>query len=114
VSARREGDAPTEVGSRVVMTRRIPGRELTVTTEVTDYSPPRRYAFRGIDGPIRMIGRGTVDPVDDGARSRVTFELDFEGHGWGKLLRPLARWQARRDVPKNFENLKRQLESGAV
>ena len=45
---------------------------------------------------------------------RVTIELDFEGHGVGKLLRPLVVSQARKQVPKNQQQLKERLESGAV
>jgi ribosome-associated toxin RatA of RatAB toxin-antitoxin module len=114
VSARRDGDGPMTVGSRAAMTRRIGGRERTVTTQVTEHNPPRDYAFRGIDGPIRPSGKGTVEPVGDGTRSRVTFELDFEGHGLGKLLLPIVRRRARRDLPKSHQNLKRQLERGAA
>ena len=50
VRAAVEGDQPMSVGSKTTMTRRVGGRERTMTTEVTEYSPPRRFAFRGIDG----------------------------------------------------------------
>ena len=110
----RVDSTPTKVGTRATETRRVGGgREQTVTYEITEHNPPRSFAFRGIDGPIRPIGRGTVEPVDDGSRSRVTIELDFEGHGIGKLLRPLVVRQARKQVPKDQERLKQQLESGA-
>jgi len=70
---------------------------------------------RGIDGPIRGIVKGTVDGLGDDARSRVTIELDFEGHGLGKLLVPLVvRRQAQKEMPRNLRNLKQRLESGAV
>ncbi len=114
VSARVEGDGPIQAGTRVTSTRRLGRRELTTTTEVTEYSPPRSYAFRGVDGPIRPIAKGTVEPLEDGARSRVTFELDFEGHGPGKLLLPLVRRQARKQLAENHHRLKERLESGAV
>jgi len=81
---------------------------------VTEHSPPRGYAFHGIDGPIRPSGKSTIEPVGDRTHSRVTLELDFEDHGLGKLLLPLVRRQARREVPKSHENLKRRLESGAA
>jgi hypothetical protein len=46
-------------------------------------------------------------------RSRVTIELDFEGHGIGKLLVPLViRRQASREMEINRRNLKERLESG--
>ena len=85
-----------------------------MTAELTELNPPTSWAVRGIDGPVRGNVRGTIEPLDDGMRSRVTIELDFEGHGIGKLLVPLVvRRQARKELPKNQQNLKDRLESGA-
>ena len=79
-------DGPTtRVGSKCTTTRSIGGREREVTTEITEYDPPRRWADRGIDGPIRAIVVVTVEPHADGTRSRLTIELDFAGHGTGKF-----------------------------
>ena len=114
VSARMEGGGPPAAGSRMTQTRRFGRSERTMTMEVTEYNPPRRWAFRGIDGPVRAIGQGTVEPLEGGARSRVTIELDFEGHGIGKLLVPIVvRRQAQRELPRNQQKLKERLESGA-
>ena len=52
----------------------------------------------------------TVEPTGDGSRSRLTLHLDFEGHGFGKLLVPLVRRQASQQVPKDYQTLKRRLE----
>jgi uncharacterized protein YndB with AHSA1/START domain len=114
VSARSEGGGPPAVGSKAITLRRVGRRERTMTMEMTNMSPPRSWAVRGIDGPIRGIVNGTVEPLDDGARSRVTIELDFEGHGLGKLLVPLVvRRQAQREMPVNVRNLKERLERPA-
>ncbi len=52
--------------------------------------------------------------ADAGAQSRVTIELDFEGHGIGKLLVPLVvRRQARTEMPANCARLRQQLEAKA-
>jgi uncharacterized protein YndB with AHSA1/START domain len=113
VDARLEGGGALAVGSRVVITRRIGRGERRMTTEITSHNPPRSFVGRGIDGPVRGIFTQTVEPLD-GARSRVTIELDFEGHGIGKLLVPLiVRPQARREMPRNMETLKARLEGGA-
>jgi uncharacterized protein YndB with AHSA1/START domain len=105
VSTRTEEGGPASVGSRVAVTRRIGRGERTMTSELTQLSPPRGWALRGIDGPVRAIVKGTIEPLDDGARSRVTIELDFEGHGLGKLLVPLVvRRQAQNEVPRNLQN----------
>ena len=76
--------------------------------------PPRSYAFRVIDGPVRALGKGRFEPLDNGARTLFTFELDFEGHGIGKVLVPLiVRRQAANELPQSHANLKRVLEGGA-
>jgi hypothetical protein len=52
--------------------------------------------------------RGLPSP---GAGSQVTIDMDFEGHGIGKFFIPsIARFAARRQLPKNLQNLKRVLE----
>jgi uncharacterized membrane protein len=111
VSAHVQPDGPTKLGTRSTETRRMGKREQTSTYEITEHEPPHVFAFRGVDGPIRPIGRGTIESLADGARSRVTINLDFEGHGLGKLMLPLVRSQARKQVPKNQQRLKERLES---
>lgn len=113
VSAHVDTDGPTRVGTQVTEVRRMGKREMTITYEVTEHDPPRRFAFRGIDGPVRVVGKGSVESVGDGSSSRVTIELDFAGHGFGKLLAPLARSQASKQVPQDQQRLKERLESGA-
>lgn len=114
VSVRREGDAPTAVGSRAVVTRRVGRMERAMTMELTELNPPISWAVRGVDGPIRGNVKGTIEPLGDGERSRVTMALELEGHGIGRLLVPLvARPQARREMPRNQQKLKERLESGA-
>jgi uncharacterized protein YndB with AHSA1/START domain len=108
-------DAPTtRVGSRCTTVRTIGGREREVNTNITEYDPPRRWADRGIDGPIRAIIGVTVEPLAGGARSRVTIEVDFTGHGIGRLLVPLiVRRQAAREMPGNMRRLRERLEADA-
>jgi hypothetical protein len=81
--------------------------------EITGHDPPRSFAFRGIEGPLRVVGKGSVEPVEGGTKSRVTIDLDFEGHGVGKLMAPVARTQARKQVPRDQQRLKERLESGS-
>jgi len=77
-------------------TRRIGFADRPVASEITHIDPPRAWGVRGIDGG--RFGRSSTSPSTvDEDRSRATIELDFAGHGIGKLLVPLAvRRQARR------------------
>ena len=111
VAGQMEGDGPYGVGARCLTTRRIGFAERPITSEITHIDRPRTWSIRGIDGSIRAIVHVTVDSLDD-ERTRVTIELDFTGHGIGKLLVPLAvQRQARREMPENLQRLKEQLES---
>jgi len=113
VSVRRESEGPVVAGSRVVVTRRVGRRDRAMTVELSELNPPNSWAVRGVDGPIRGMVQGTVEPLENGERSRVTIKLDFEGHGIGKLLVPLVvRRQAASEMPRNERKLKERLESG--
>jgi uncharacterized protein YndB with AHSA1/START domain len=105
-------DAPTKVGSRVVVTRKAGPREMDMTVEIDDYNPPTSWGVRGVDGPVRGNVKGRIEPLDNGDRSRVTINLEFEGHGIGKLLVPLiVRRQAQKEMPQNVQTLKQRLEA---
>lgn len=111
VSAHLEGADPPAEGSKAITTRRVGRAKRTMTMELTELAAPRSWAVRGIDGPVRATVKGTVEPLDDGARSSVTLELDFDGRGIGKLLVPLlVRPQAKQELPKNMQHLKERLE----
>ena len=106
-------DAPTQVGTRVVVVRRAGRREMESAAEVDEFQPPTRWGVRGVDGPVRGDVTGTIEPLDDGTRSRVTLNLELKGHGIGKLLLPLfVQRQAKKEMPLNAQNLKELLESG--
>ena len=112
VSAHVDGEGPIGVGTKITEVRRMGKREQPVSIEITEHDPPRSFAFRGTEGPIRPVGRGTVEPVGDGSSSRFTLELDLVGHGFGKIIAPMARKQAAAQVPINQQKLKELLESG--
>ena len=108
----RRGGPPGRPGGRFATTRRIAGVERTITQEVTELRPPRSWVVKGVDGPIRPSATVTVEPLDGRAGSRVTFALDFEGHGIGRPLLPAVRRQAEKGAPVSYRNLKELLEGG--
>jgi uncharacterized protein YndB with AHSA1/START domain len=97
-------------GTRFSTTRRMPGGARTMAQEITESVPPRRWAARGIGGPLRPSASITIEPLDDGVRSRVTFALDFEAYGLGVPLVPLVRRMAAKAAPVSYRNLKALLE----
>lgn len=113
VDVKVETEGPTRVGTRATDTRKVPGGPRQFTYEITEHDPPRRASFKVLNGPVRPAGTISVEPVGDGSRSRVTLQIDFTGHGMGKLLLPLVRRDASKQVPKDQARLKERLESGA-
>ncbi|MER8047938.1 SRPBCC family protein [Streptomyces sp. NPDC094032] len=111
VAVRRTGGPPGAVGQQVAVTRRMGRRDFDMTMELTQLDPPRSWHVHGVDGPVRGDVQGTVEPLDDGQRSRLTLSLDFEGHGMGKALVPLVvRPRARREMARDERKLKAILE----
>jgi uncharacterized protein YndB with AHSA1/START domain len=109
VSVHMSGPA-LAVGTTYTTTRRIGPSQQTQKQEITEVIPSRRWAARGVEGPIRANASITVEPLDGGTRTRVTFALDFEGHGIGVPLVPMVRRVAARGAPLSYQNLKRHLE----
>lgn len=103
--------APLPVGARFTTIRRIGGVERAIAQQVTEATGPYRWAARSHTGPIRPSATITIEPIDGGTSSRVTFTLEYVGHGIGVPLLPLVRRQTRRGAPLSYRRLKQLLES---
>jgi uncharacterized membrane protein len=111
VDVQVETEGPTKLGTKAKETRLVPGGKQSYHYEITEWEPPRVSAFKVVDGPMRPEGSITFTPLDDGARTRVDFEMVFHGHGFGKLLTALATRDARKHVPNDLAALKARCES---
>ena len=100
-----------QIGDVCVTTRRIGGADRSAASRLVTFDPPRAWAVRGTNGPIRALVDLTVVPLSD-ERSRLTISVDFEGHGIGRILVPLmVRREARKEMPANLATLKARLEA---
>jgi uncharacterized protein YndB with AHSA1/START domain len=103
-----EPDGPLRAGARFVESRRLLGRDLRTTIEITDFEPPRLFTLRALDAPVAFTVRHELEPSPGGTRLTVVGET---GAGFplglaGGLLKRRAEHQFRGD----FERLKRLLE----
>jgi uncharacterized protein YndB with AHSA1/START domain len=106
-------ETTARVGTTARVTRTVGRREMTQTAELAELTPPTSWTVRGLDGAVRGGVKGRIEPLDKGASSRVTIELDLQGHGIGKLLLPLfVRRKAEAEMPRNMQRLKERLERG--
>ena len=111
LSAHKEPEGPTRIGTRNTEKRQMPGGPREVTSEIYEYDPPQRIATKSVGGgPITATVTISIEPADEG--SRLTFTLDLQGHGVGKVFVIFARKSASGQVPKDLASLKQKIESG--
>jgi uncharacterized membrane protein len=97
-------------GMRWVEVRRVPGRQVRVTVELTAYEPDWRVGFRALDGPVRPTGEMRFEQ-DSGGRTQMTYEADFRVVGFLRPLESLLARRNARDVAADLDALKRLLET---
>ena len=95
---------------RFTTVRRIGGAHRSMTQEVVLLDPPRRWSVRGVDGPVRPNVDLVVEPLDGGARSRLTFTFDYDGSAMGRALLPMVRRMTAKQAPRSVARLKELLE----
>jgi uncharacterized protein YndB with AHSA1/START domain len=79
VSAHRYDNSALAIGSRSQVTRRVGPREQPTTVEVIELNPPRSWATRVIDGPIRGIEKGMIEPLEAASDRGLQFPLISTG-----------------------------------
>jgi carbon monoxide dehydrogenase subunit G len=108
-SAGIEGGGSAALGARVVESRTMLGKEMTTTLEIVDFEPPRLFTLRALDGPALLTVRHELEPSGDETELRVVVEGEVKhmpGFAAGLMMRG-----AERQFRKDFERLKRLLES---
>ncbi len=114
LTAHLEGEGPAAVGSSFVTVRRMGPSARPMRQQITVNEPPRRWAARGLDGPVRADAELVVEPLGGGTGSRVTVTMTFRARGAGRLLVDLVvRPLAARRAPESYRHLKELLERGA-
>jgi carbon monoxide dehydrogenase subunit G len=108
-SAEIEGGGAATAGARVVESRTMLGKEMTTTLEIVDFEPPRLFTLRALDGPALLTIRHELEPSGGETELHVVVEGEVKhmpGFAAGLMMRG-----AERQFRKDFERLKRLLES---
>ena len=85
------------------------GRRMETEATVTEYDPPRAFAFEGGAGPMRMTFRFTVSP--EGTGSRIDQVVEGETKGFFKLADSIAARTMKKQFEADLATLKAVLES---
>jgi carbon monoxide dehydrogenase subunit G len=108
-SAEIEGGGAAIAGARVVESRTMLGKDMTTTLEIVDFEPPRLFTLRALDGPALLTIRHELEPSGGATELHVVVEGEVKhmpGFAAGLMMRG-----AERQFRKDFERLKRLLES---
>jgi hypothetical protein len=108
----KTSDGPTGVGTVYRSTVKDAGMKTIREFEITEFERPSkiRWTERSNNQITVPTGGYDVEPAEGG--TRLTIHNDFEGHGFGKLILPLALRAARKDADAFAARIKQAVESG--
>ncbi|HKP53881.1 MAG TPA: SRPBCC family protein [Chloroflexia bacterium] len=100
---------PLAIGAELSDVRKVMGRRVETTYEVTEYEPDRKFGLKSNSGPVRVRASYTFEPVD--GSTRVTDRAEFETTGLFKLAEPLFARSVEKQMKANFAKIKQLLET---
>ncbi|MEW6086246.1 MAG: SRPBCC family protein [Chloroflexota bacterium] len=106
-----EPPGPARVGTKVHKIRKTPNGEQRFTIEITEMEETGR---RGVDLAIAGSFRGTKgnwQVTSENGGSKVRLVAEMKATGLWRLILPLINSTARKELPAEFANLKKALES---
>ena len=107
-------DGPAGVGTVYKSTVKDAGMKTSREFEITDFERPTRIRWteRSKNQITVPTGGYDLEPADGG--TRLTIDNEFEGHGFGKLILPLALRAARKDADDFAARIKQAVESASA
>ena len=111
LSIEKTTDDPVGVGTVYVSTVKDAGMKTKREFELTEFQEPSRIRWTERSKNMITVPHGGYDlePAGDGTKLTVTNE--FEGHGFGKLILPLALRAAIKDADAFADRIKQAVES---
>lgn len=111
IDIRQTSAGPMGVGTTYHQVRNINGKPTDIDTEVTAFEPNKRLSFKNQGG---IPAQGTYSFEPSGAGTKVTFRLEMEPSGFGRLAGPMIGRAVKKETQDEMERLKSVLESGAA
>src|SRR3954466_15670775 len=109
---RKTTDGPVGVGTVFVSTVKDAGMKSNREFELTEFQQPTRIRWTERSKNAITVPEGGyyLEPAGDGA-TRMTLSNSFEGHGFGKVLLPLALRAAKKDADAFAARIKAAVEA---
>jgi uncharacterized protein YndB with AHSA1/START domain len=104
-------DGPPGVGTTFASTVKDGGIKTKREFKITEFDPPNKIRWAEVSKKIVTAEEGGYDLVSEGAGTRVTLYNVLEGHGFGKLIAPMALRQARKGADDFGKAIKAAVEA---
>lgn len=105
-------DGPPRVGTVYRSTVKDAGVKTKREFELTEFVPPTRIRWAERSKNLVTASEGGYDLSPEGSGTRVRIYNVLEGHGFGKLLAPMALRQARKGADDFGRAIKAAVEAG--
>ncbi len=102
-------DAPVHKGTEIHEVRKLLGRKIESTVEVTEFEPDQLFGGRVLSGPVPWQFRYTFALAD--GSTRVGFHMEGEPGGFFRLAEPLVVRTVERQLESDFSTLKELVET---
>jgi uncharacterized membrane protein len=110
LEVRKDTEGPPQQSDRFILAIKSVGRRWETPYERTSYEPNRHYTDRAVGGPIpNQQWDCTFEEVSGG--TRLTRAVEAEADGLLKLLEPLQKRAAERQLRTDLKTLKDLLEA---
>jgi uncharacterized protein YndB with AHSA1/START domain len=107
----RTTDGPPGVGTVYASTVKDAGVKTKREFKLTEFEPPTRIRWTEISKNAVTAPEGGYDLAREGDGTRVTIYNVLEGHGFGKLIAPLALRSARKGAEDFGRAIKTAVEA---
>jgi hypothetical protein len=102
-------DPPVRKGTEIHEVRKLLGRKIESTVEVTDFEQDRLFGGRVRSGPVPWHFRYTFEGAD--GSTRVDFHMEGEPGGFFRLAEPLVVRTVEKQLENDFSTLKELVET---
>ena len=104
-------DGPPGVGTVYASTVKDAGMKTKREFKLTEFVPPTRIRWTELSKNAVTVPEGGYDLEPEGGGTRLTIHNNFEGHGFGKVILPLALRSARKGADGFAASIKKAVEA---
>ena len=107
----KTSEGPIGVGTTFASTVKDAGMKTQREFKLTEFERPAKIRWAEVSKNLVTAAEGGYDLAPEDGGTRLTVHNDLEGHGFGKLIAPLALRAARKDADPFAARIKPAVEA---